>query len=133
MNLENSGTAHSTRRTFKAIERGQAVDDKEVTIGEGQVLFRQNEKGGDLYFIKTGTVELSVRDEETGTEAIVATIGDRSVIGTMSFRGAPRSAATIAKGEVKLVRDGSSSGSNAESLTSLGRALIKTYRATSGN
>ena len=105
MNLENSGTAHSTRRTFKAIERGQAVDDKEVTIGEGQVLFRQNEKGGDLYFIKTGTVELSVRDEETGTEAIVATIGDRSVIGTMSFlEGAPRSATAIAKGEVKLVR-----------------------------
>ena len=72
-------------------EGNAKMDEKEVTIGAGQVLFRQNEKGGDLYFIKTGTVELTVRNEETGEEAMVAVIGDRSVVGTMSFlEGEPR-------------------------------------------
>jgi CRP-like cAMP-binding protein len=76
----------------------------EVTIGQGQTLFRQGEKGGDLYFIKAGQVELTVRNEETGASAVVATVGDKSVLGTMSFlENDPRSATAKAVTEVKAV------------------------------
>ncbi len=78
--------------------------EKLVTIGSGRTLFKQGDKGGDLYFIKSGTVELSVRDPETGDEAIVATLGARAVIGTMSFlENDPRSATAIAKTELQVV------------------------------
>ena len=75
----------------------------EKTFGQGQTLFRQGEKGGELYFIKSGRVELSVRNEQ-GEEAVVATAGDKSVLGTMSFlEGEPRSATGTALTEVKTV------------------------------
>ncbi|MFK7823306.1 MAG: cyclic nucleotide-binding domain-containing protein [Oligoflexales bacterium] len=79
--------------------------DQDITIGAGQTLFRQGEKGGDLYFIKAGEVELSVRDEETGKEAIVAICGPKSVIGTMSFlEDEPRSASAKVKSEIKCTK-----------------------------
>lgn len=79
-------------------------DQKETTIGQGQTLFRQGEKGGELFFIKSGKVELTVRNEATGESAIVATLGDRNVLGTMSFlEGEPRSATAKALTEVKAV------------------------------
>ena len=79
--------------------------DQDITIGAGQTLFRQGEKGGDLYFIKAGEVELSVRDEETGKEAIVAICGPKSVIGTMSFlEDEPRSASAKVKSEIKCIK-----------------------------
>ena len=75
----------------------------EKTFGQGQILFRQGEKGGELYFIKTGKVELTVRNEQ-GDEAVVAVAGDKSVLGTMSFlEGEPRSATGKALTEVKAV------------------------------
>lgn len=77
--------------------------DTEVTFGQGQTLFRQGEKGGELFFIKTGKVELSVRNE-AGESAVVAIVGDKSVLGTMSFlEGDERSASAKALTEVKAV------------------------------
>jgi CRP-like cAMP-binding protein len=60
-------------------------EPQETTFGNGQQLFRQGEKGGELYFIKSGKVELTVRNDATGESAVVAVVGDKSVLGTMSF------------------------------------------------
>lgn len=80
------------------------MSEKITTIGQGNELFRQGSKGGELYFIKTGQVELSVTDEETGKTAIVAVVGDSSVLGTMTFlEGEPRSATAKALTELKVV------------------------------
>ncbi len=79
------------------------MSDQETSFGIGQVLFKQGEKGGDLYFIKSGQVELTVRSE-AGETAVVAVLGERSVIGTMSFlEGEPRSATAKCLTEVKAV------------------------------
>jgi CRP/FNR family transcriptional regulator len=77
--------------------------DQESTFGQGQVLFKQGEKGGDLYFIKAGKIELTVR-AATGESAVVAELGERSVLGTMSFlEGDARSATAKCLTEVKAV------------------------------
>ena len=78
-------------------------DQSETTIGQGQTLFRQGEKGGELFFIKSGKVELTVRND-AGESAVVAVLGTKSVLGTMSFlEGDPRSATAKALTEVKAV------------------------------
>lgn len=78
-------------------------DAAETTIGQGQTLFRQGEKGGELYFIKADKVELSVRNEQ-GETAVVAVLGEKSVLGTMSFlEGDARSATAKALTEVRAV------------------------------
>ena len=79
-------------------------EQKEVTFGQGRELFRQGEKGGELYFIKQGKVELTVRNEDTGESAVIATVGDRAVLGTMTFlEGEKRSATAKAITEVRAV------------------------------
>jgi CRP-like cAMP-binding protein len=79
-------------------------EPQESVFGQGQTLFRQGEKGGDLYFIKTGKVELSVRDNDTGQTAVVAVVGDKNVLGTMSFlEGDERSATAKCLTEVHAV------------------------------
>lgn len=79
-------------------------EPNETVFGQGQTLFRQGEKGGDLYFIKSGKVELTVRDGDTGDAAVVAVIGDKSVLGTMSFlEGDVRSATAKCLTEVHAV------------------------------
>ena len=80
------------------------TDPKETVFGAGQELFRQGEKGGELYFVKSGEVELTVRDEGTGKEAVIAVLGAKSVLGTMSFlEGDDRSATGKCKTEVRCV------------------------------
>jgi CRP-like cAMP-binding protein len=80
-------------------------DQKDLVIGQGQTLFMQGEKGGELFFIKQGEVELTVRNDETGETAVVAKVGPRSVLGTMSFlEGEPRSATAKAITEVAAVK-----------------------------
>jgi CRP-like cAMP-binding protein len=79
-------------------------DGNEQVFGQGQTLFRQGEKGGDLFFIKSGKVEISVRDADTSESAVVATMGDKSVLGTMSFlEGEARSATAKALTEVTAI------------------------------
>jgi len=79
------------------------AEQKETVFGKGQELFRQGEKGGDLFFIKSGDVEITVRNEN-GEEAVVGTKSAKQVLGTMSFlECSPRTASAKAKTEVKAV------------------------------
>ena len=80
------------------------MNDKILTMGAGRTLFKQGDKGGDLYFVTKGIVELSVREPESGQDIVIATLKDKNVIGTMSFvAGDPRSATAIAKTEIEYV------------------------------
>jgi CRP-like cAMP-binding protein len=80
------------------------TEPKLTVFGQGQTLFRQGEKGGELFFLKEGKVEISVRHERTGETAVVATLGDRSVLGTMSFLdNSARTATAKALTEVKCI------------------------------
>ena len=80
------------------------MEQKITTFGAGQTIFRQGEKGGELYFIKSGKVELTVHNEETGNEAVVAVMGERAVLGTMSFlENDARSATAKAATEVQCI------------------------------
>ena len=77
----------------------------ETVVGAGQTLFKEGEKGGSLYFIKKGKVELSIKDRATGEPVVVSVIGPQSVIGTMSFlEGEPRSATAKALTEISFVK-----------------------------
>ena len=74
------------------------------TFGAGQVLFKEGEKGGNLFFIKSGQVELSVQDKATGETVVVSVVGDQSVLGTVTFlESEPRSATAKCLSEVKCV------------------------------
>ena len=89
----------------KLLLRQQGVVEKVTTYGAGRTLFKQGEKGGELFFIKEGQVSLIVRNAETGDEAEIAVLGPKTVLGTMSFlEGDPRSATAITKTEVKCVK-----------------------------
>ncbi|MEZ4743165.1 MAG: cyclic nucleotide-binding domain-containing protein [Bdellovibrionota bacterium] len=80
------------------------AEPKETVIGAGQEIFRQGEKGGELFFIKSGEVELWVRDEASGKDISIGIAGPKSVLGTMSFlENDPRSATGRCKTEVKCV------------------------------
>jgi CRP-like cAMP-binding protein len=80
------------------------MSEKILTMGAGRTLFKQGDKGGDLYFVTKGIVELSVREEETGQDVVIATLKDKNVIGTMSFvAGDPRSTTAIVKSEIEYV------------------------------
>lgn len=76
------------------------AEDKEFP--QGHVLFKQGTKGGELFFIKEGSVDLVVRNPETGEDRRVAQAKERSVLGTMTFlEGEPRSATAICTTPVK--------------------------------
>jgi len=86
------------------LELGMAAKDSPKVFGSGRELFRQGDKGGELFFITEGQVELSVKDPKTGNHAVVAKVGPRNVLGTMSFlEGEPRSATAKALTEVKCI------------------------------
>src|SRR3989338_3283771 len=61
------------------------MSDKVLILEAGRTLFRQGDKGGDLYFITKGTVELSTQDADSTQNIILATLKGKNVIGTMSF------------------------------------------------
>jgi len=80
-----------------------AEGQKPVVFGVGQCLFRQGEKGGELYFIQKGRVEVSVYNEG-GDAAVVAVMEKNTVLGTMSFlEGEPRSATAKALTDVECI------------------------------
>lgn len=67
--------------------------DNTTTIGAGRTLFKEGDKCRDLYIIKKGEVQLTVRNKETGEDVEIAIKKDSSVLGTMAFlEGDPRSA-----------------------------------------
>jgi CRP/FNR family transcriptional regulator, cyclic AMP receptor protein len=107
-NIERGDGQNPTKLPIQGVmPRGRGgiyLEQKTTAFGSGQTLFRQGEKGGDLYFIKSGKIELSVRNEDTGKEAVLATLGERSVLGTMSFlEGEPRSATAKCVTDVQAI------------------------------
>ncbi len=81
------------------------TQDKEIVFGAGRTLFKQGDRDRDLFFVVRGEIDLIVRDEASGTEVLIETIKDKSVLGTMSFlEGEARSATAITKTEVTLVK-----------------------------
>ena len=81
-----------------------APEQNMKTFGSGQVLFREGEKGGNLFFIKSGQVELSVKDKTTSETVVVGVVGEQSVLGTVTFlESEPRSATAKCLTEVKCV------------------------------
>ena len=77
---------------------------KVTTIGQGQTLFKEGAKCDVIYFIKTGQVEISRLDEETGKKVVLQVLGPESVVGTMAFLlGLERSATAVCLTEVKCI------------------------------
>lgn len=73
-------------------------------LDRGEVLFRQGDRGREMYVIYSGKVALSVQAGE-GTEAPIATLGPGEFFGEMSLiDGSPRSAtATIDENGTRLI------------------------------
>ena len=77
---------------------------RERTFGSGQILFREGDKGGDLYFLQSGKVELTVIDPNTDKPVIIAEVKPPAVLGTMTFlEGDARSATATAVSAVKVL------------------------------
>lgn len=74
------------------------------TLQEGEVLFREGDKGDTLYIIKTGWVKI-VRYNERGEELELNQSGPGDVVGEMALIDqAPRSATVIALSPVEMVQ-----------------------------
>jgi CRP-like cAMP-binding protein len=77
---------------------------KITTIGQGQTLFKEGAKCDSIYFIKSGQVEVSRLDQESGKKVVLQVLGPESVVGTMSFLlGLERSATAVCLSEVKCI------------------------------
>lgn len=76
---------------------------KQIRLKEGDELFREGEKGDELYFILDGTVEVSKQDPIEQTNYRIETLKPGEVLGEIAFidRG-PRSASVQAKTSVYL-------------------------------
>jgi CRP-like cAMP-binding protein len=79
---------------------------REKTIARGTAVFHQNDSGGGLYLILSGSVKIS-RTGRDGREVTVAVLHEGNFFGEMSLLdGQPRSAsATAAQGARLLVLD----------------------------
>lgn len=74
-----------------------------LSLSSDEVLFRQGDDSGTLYFINCGQVEL-VRDYEDGEKVVLATFGRNEVIGELSMIGSePRTASVVATEDTELV------------------------------
>jgi CRP-like cAMP-binding protein len=74
------------------------------TLREGEVLFREGDRGDTLYIIKTGWVKI-VRYNERGEELELNQNGPGDVVGEMALIDqAPRSATVIALSPVEMVQ-----------------------------
>lgn len=68
-----------------------------VEIDEGKKLFKQGDKGNELYIVKSGTIATSIALPDDG-EKEIATFNEGSFFGEMSiFEDAPRSATCFSK------------------------------------
>jgi CRP/FNR family cyclic AMP-dependent transcriptional regulator len=67
----------------------------EVSIPAGQLVFQANDPGGTLFVIRTGTVEVFIKDE-TGERFVLETPGPGEVFGEISFLdGGSRTASVL--------------------------------------
>lgn len=94
-----------------------------VEIPDGHRLFEEGDAGDALYIIREGTVEVRKRPPK-GEEAVIATLGKFAMLGEMSLiTDAPRTAAAVSKGPVRLFRIG-----KAEFLDLLKKDNIPAYK-----
>jgi extracellular factor (EF) 3-hydroxypalmitic acid methyl ester biosynthesis protein len=74
-----------------------------VRLGQGQYLIRRGEPGGDVYFLRRGTLE--VVDSRQATELILTTLPEGTVVGEMAFvDDSPRSADVRAQADCEVLR-----------------------------
>jgi len=74
----------------------------EKKLGAGEVLFKEGDRGEEMYLIRSGKVEIS--SSAGGVKKVLATLGEGSFLGEMAIvDDSPRSATAIASGEVSLL------------------------------
>ncbi|HVO11435.1 MAG TPA: cyclic nucleotide-binding domain-containing protein [Vicinamibacteria bacterium] len=73
------------------LEALMALDETPLKLDPGQVIFREGEPGHEMFIVRTGSVDLKVRD------TVVETVGLGGVFGEMALVDpAPRSASAVA-------------------------------------
>jgi CRP/FNR family transcriptional regulator, cyclic AMP receptor protein len=74
----------------------------EKTLKAGEVLFREGERGEEMYLIRSGKVEIS--NSSGGAKKVLATLSEGSFLGEMAIvDDAPRSATATAMTDVALL------------------------------
>lgn len=74
----------------------------EKVLKAGEILFREGERGEEMYLIRSGKVEIS--NSSGGAKKVLATLSEGSFLGEMAIvDDAPRSATAIALTEVSLL------------------------------
>ncbi len=74
----------------------------EKKLAAGEVLFKEGDKGGEMYLIKSGKVEIS--NSAGGVKKVLAELSEGAFLGEMAIvDDAPRSATATAKTEVSLL------------------------------
>jgi CRP/FNR family cyclic AMP-dependent transcriptional regulator len=78
-------------------------DDKQVLIKTGEYLIREGEKSNDMYFVKSGCLEVFKRKGAIDGKIGIINIGE--IVGEMSFLdNSPRSASVKAMKDTELIR-----------------------------
>lgn len=74
----------------------------ERKLTDGEILFKEGDRGQEMYLIRSGKVEIS--SSSGGVKKVLATLGEGSFLGEMAIvDDAPRSATATAVGEVSLL------------------------------
>ena len=74
----------------------------EKNLKAGETLFREGEKGAEMYLIRSGKVEIS--NSGGGVKKVLATLSEGSFLGEMAIVDeAPRSATAVALSDVSLL------------------------------
>jgi CRP/FNR family transcriptional regulator, cyclic AMP receptor protein len=80
------------------------MDPNEKIFDEGKQIFKQGDKGGALFFVKQGQVELTYKDPDNGATAVIGIAEAPAVLGTLSFlEDEPRSASARALTKVTCI------------------------------
>ena len=76
------------------IKAGEPV----VSFKAGDVIFREGDPAIELFVVKSGAVEILIRDR------LIGTLGERSIFGEMALvDGRPRSATALAQTDTELI------------------------------
>ena len=88
-------------QTEKELEEFKAVF-KNKKLAKGSYLFKEGEKGSEMYLIEKGAIEISIRQQD-GKELPLVKIGNGGLVGEMAvFDNAPRSASAKAAEDTEL-------------------------------
>jgi CRP/FNR family transcriptional regulator, cyclic AMP receptor protein len=84
-------------RIHSYIEALMLVDERPLVLGDGEVLFREGERGEQMYIVRSG--ELELRSGRRRLEVV----GPGGLVGEMALIDpAPRSATAVARGEASV-------------------------------